>query len=119
MGVYSGAEISEEGLVLCLDAANPRSYGGSGATWSDLSGRGHDGTLVNNTIFNGTTVTSAGDKRWTLGRRRTFGSHNNYLGRMDEVGFFNFSLLTFQLFFPSLTIPYGLKPLPSIITVPL
>jgi len=51
MGVYSGAEISEEGLVLCLDAANPRSYGGSGATWSDLTNNKKDLILVNSPSF--------------------------------------------------------------------
>ncbi len=35
------------GLVLCLDAANTTSYGGSGTTWTDLSGSGNNGTLVN------------------------------------------------------------------------
>lgn len=51
MGVYSGTEISEEGLVLCLDAANPRSYGGSGTTWYDLSGNSKNGTLVNGPTY--------------------------------------------------------------------
>jgi hypothetical protein len=36
-----------DGLVLCLDAANPKSYPGSGTTWTDLSGFGNNGTLVN------------------------------------------------------------------------
>jgi hypothetical protein len=35
------------GLVLCLDAANTKSYPGSGTTWTDLSGNGNAGTLVN------------------------------------------------------------------------
>jgi hypothetical protein len=30
------------GLVLCLDAANPKSYPGSGSTWTDLSGNGYN-----------------------------------------------------------------------------
>jgi hypothetical protein len=30
-----------------LDAANPKSYPGSGIVWKDLSGNGNDGTLVN------------------------------------------------------------------------
>tara|TARA_R110000868_G_scaffold51388_4_gene162986 strand:+ start:1296 stop:1976 length:681 start_codon:yes stop_codon:yes gene_type:complete len=36
-----------DGLVLCLDAANTMSYPGSGTTWTDLSGNGNNGTLVN------------------------------------------------------------------------
>jgi hypothetical protein len=39
--------IVTNGLVLCLDAANPKSYSGSGTNWKDLSGNGNDGTLVN------------------------------------------------------------------------
>jgi hypothetical protein len=35
------------GLVLNLDAGNPASYPGSGTTWTDLSGNGNNGTLVN------------------------------------------------------------------------
>ena len=51
MGVYSGTEISEEGLVLCLDAANPRSYGGSGTTWYDLTNDEKNITLINSPSF--------------------------------------------------------------------
>jgi hypothetical protein len=32
------------GLVLCLDAANPKSYPGSGTIWTDLSGNGNNFT---------------------------------------------------------------------------
>lgn len=42
-----GARIVTDGLVLYLDAANPKSYPGFGTTWKDLSGNGNDGTLVN------------------------------------------------------------------------
>jgi hypothetical protein len=38
--------IVRDGLVLCLDAANPRSYPKSGTTWSDLAGA-NNGTLTN------------------------------------------------------------------------
>ena len=43
----SGPTIVTNGLVLHLDAGNPASYPGSGTTWTDLSGNGNDGTLVN------------------------------------------------------------------------
>jgi hypothetical protein len=39
------------GLVLYLDAANRRSYPGSGTTWSDLSGNGNNGTLTGGPTF--------------------------------------------------------------------
>lgn len=32
-------------LVLCLDAANVRSYPGSGSTWYDISGNGNNGSI--------------------------------------------------------------------------
>jgi hypothetical protein len=40
-------KIVTDGLVLCLDAGNTKSYPGSGTTWTDLSGNGNTGTLVN------------------------------------------------------------------------
>jgi len=42
--------IVRDGLVLCLDAANPRSYPKSGTTWSDLVGA-NNGTLTNGPTF--------------------------------------------------------------------
>lgn len=39
------------GLVLCLDSRNPRSYPGSGTTWFDLSGNNNHGTLTNGPVF--------------------------------------------------------------------
>ena len=44
--------IVTNGLQLYLDAANKRSYSGSGTTWTDLSGRGNNGTLMNGPTFN-------------------------------------------------------------------
>ena len=38
--------IVTDGLVFCVDAANKRSYPGTGTTWSDLAGA-NDGTLTN------------------------------------------------------------------------
>jgi len=38
MAAHSGPNIVESGLVLSLDAANIKSYPGSGTTWFDLSG---------------------------------------------------------------------------------
>jgi len=46
--------IVTNGLVLNLDAANPRSYPQpyNGATWFDLSGLGNNGTLTNGPTYN-------------------------------------------------------------------
>ena len=51
MALIHSPHIVTSGLVLILDAGNPKSYPGSGTTWKDLSGNGHDGTLVNGTGF--------------------------------------------------------------------
>jgi hypothetical protein len=40
-------------LILSLDAGNISSYKGSGTTWTDLSGYGINGTLVNGPTFRG------------------------------------------------------------------
>jgi len=50
MGVGYNPRIVTDGLVLCLDAANKRSYPGSGTTWIDKVG-GNDGTLTNGPTF--------------------------------------------------------------------
>jgi len=51
-------KIVTDGLVLCLDAANPKSYPGSGNIWYDLSGNGNDGTLVNGVGYDSGNVGS-------------------------------------------------------------
>jgi len=45
-------KIVTDGLVLYLDAANNRSYPGSGTTWTDLSRGSNNGTLTNGPTFN-------------------------------------------------------------------
>jgi hypothetical protein len=47
LAIFYNPRTITDGLVLCLDAANPKSYPGSGTTWTDLSGNGNNGTLVN------------------------------------------------------------------------
>lgn len=63
---YSPAIVTS-GLVLCLDAANPKSYSGSGTTWADLSGNGYNATLVNAPTF-----TSDITKYFTLSSTQNF-----------------------------------------------
>lgn len=46
-----GPRIVTNGLVLCLDAGNTKSYPGSGTTWTDLSRSGNNGTLTNGPTF--------------------------------------------------------------------
>jgi hypothetical protein len=58
VGIAYNTSIVRSGLVLHLDAANAKSYPGSGTTWTDLSGQGNNGTLVNGPVFNGNNVGS-------------------------------------------------------------
>ena len=53
MALSHSPSIVLDGLVLCLDAGNPKSYPGSGTTWTDLSGNGNNGTLVNGVGYSG------------------------------------------------------------------
>ena len=50
--MFTGPNIITDGLVLHLDAANTKSYPGSGTTWYDVSGNGNTGTLINGPTFN-------------------------------------------------------------------
>ena len=51
MGLIHSPSIVTDDLILCLDAANKRSYPGTGATWTDRSTNGNNGTLVNSPSF--------------------------------------------------------------------
>lgn len=51
MGLNHSPNIVRSGLVLYLDAANVKSYPGSGTTWTDLSGNGNNGTLTNGPTY--------------------------------------------------------------------
>jgi len=58
-GRYGIPDIVTDGLVLNLDAGNPYSYlqGSSGTTWTDVSGQGNNGTLINGASYsNGAIV---------------------------------------------------------------
>lgn len=41
-----------DGLVMRLDAGNASSYPGSGTNWTDLTGNGNNGTLINGPAYN-------------------------------------------------------------------
>lgn len=80
MGYYSkrmwgGASgiVQDASLKLWLDASNPLSYPGTGTLWSDLSGNGNNGTLVNGVAFSGAN-----------GGVMSFDGVNDYVG-LDKV----------------------------------
>lgn len=62
--------IITDGLTLYLDAGNTASYPGTGTTWTDLSGNGNNGTLVNGPTYNsangGSLVFDGADDQVTL-----------------------------------------------------
>lgn len=51
MGTKYNPRIVTNGLMMYVDAANPRSYPGTGNTWYDLSGNNYNMTLVNGVGF--------------------------------------------------------------------
>lgn len=50
MAIFCGPESNEDGIILCLDAGNPKSYPGSGTTWTDIAA-GASGSLVNSPTY--------------------------------------------------------------------
>ena len=83
MSLIHNANVVRDGLVLYLDAANPKSYPGSGTTWYDLSGNGNHGTLTNGPTYNsdnkGSIVFDGSDDRTNFGNKSTF----NFTGAED------------------------------------
>ena len=51
MGLGHSPTIITDGLVFSLDAANSRSYSGSGTSWYEISGSGSTATLSNSPTF--------------------------------------------------------------------
>lgn len=51
MSLHHSPRIVTNGLVLCLDAANRKSYPTTGNIWTDLSNNGNNATLINGPSF--------------------------------------------------------------------
>ncbi len=51
MSIGYNPSIATSGLILCVDAGNPRSYPGTGTTVTDISGTNNNGTLTNGTSY--------------------------------------------------------------------
>ena len=49
---FTGVPVVDSSLVLWVDAGQETSYPGTGTTWTDLSGNGNTGTLVNVPTYN-------------------------------------------------------------------
>jgi len=63
---WTGAPVVDSSLMVWLDAGQPSSYSGSGATWTDLSGNDKNYTLSNGPTFNsGAKNTTGGTLTFT------------------------------------------------------
>ena len=49
---FTGAPVVDSSLKLWFDAGQTTSYPGTGTTWTDLSGSGFNGTLINGPTYN-------------------------------------------------------------------
>lgn len=67
MALSHSPSIVTNGLTLCLDAANIKSYPGSGTTWFDLSSPKNNGTLVGSPTFSNNTFTFNGTTQYVTG----------------------------------------------------
>jgi hypothetical protein len=70
MTINYNPRIVTDGLVLCLDAANLKSYPGSGAIWTDLSSNGNNASLTGSPSFTTTSLgglTFSTDPTWVTG----------------------------------------------------
>ena len=56
MALAHSPSIVMNGLVLCLDAGNVKSYPGSGTVWNDISGNNNIGELVNSPTYNSSNL---------------------------------------------------------------
>lgn len=64
MAFIHSPKIVTNGLILALDAANNKSYSGTGTVWADLSGNNNSGSLLNGPTFSGEnngSIVFAGD----------------------------------------------------------
>jgi hypothetical protein len=74
-----GGDIVRDGLVLYVDAANPRSYVSGSTIWNDLSRIGNNGTLINGPTFN------SGNRGSIV-----FNGTNNYIDSIGNINSFSF-----------------------------
>jgi len=84
MALAHSPKIITDGLVLCLDAGNTKSYPGSGTTWTDLSANGNNGTLTNGPTYSGSN-----------GGSIVFDGSNDYVSTNYTATFQDFTLCGF------------------------
>lgn len=91
MSLGHGASVVRDGLVLHLDAANPKSYPGTGTVWTDLSGNGNNGTLLNGVGYSSVNKGSL-----------TFDKSNDVVEVTNQIQFERTDPFTLSAFFYSL-----------------
>ncbi len=97
MALAHSPRIVTDGLVLCLDAGNTKSYPGSGTTWTDLSGQGNTGTLTNGPTYNSTN-----------GGSLVFDGTNDIVS-LGNPSSLNFGTGNFTLIFSTYRTSYGFQ----------
>lgn len=82
MSVFIGSDIQINNLILCLDAANSKSYPGSGTTWFDVSGQAN-----NLTIYGSPTYNSAGYFTFSNNQVTQYMMLNSFAAPTSEITF--------------------------------
>ena len=93
MAVTGTPRMVTDGLVLHFDAANVKSYPGSGTTWTDLSSTATSGSLTNGPVFTSTVNGSI-----------FFDGTNDHI-RIPDSDIFNFTAFTALVWFNSAIFP--------------
>lgn len=86
MALIHRPKVVTDGLVCCLDAANPRSYPGSGTVWYDVSGNRNDFNILS-TAYNSTGPKYM-DFRGSYGIAKTASQSDISLSDASGVTFF-------------------------------
>ena len=80
MAFQRGPNIVTNGLVLALDAGNPKSYVSGSTIWYDKSGNGNNGTLTNGPTFSsadGGSIVFDGTNDYVLDSTIKYNSYSN------------------------------------------
>ena len=80
MAVAAGPNLIEDGLIFCIDAANPKSYPGSGNIWYDIGSSNSHGTLNNGAI-----LTSNPIQTMTFGGGAQHANFDSFLPTLNQL----------------------------------
>lgn len=92
MATIGGSNIVTDGLVLSLDAANRKSYPGSGTAWFDISGNNNHFTLYNGVGFNSVN-----------GGILTFDGVNDYVASTNNINLTSYDYVAIEIVYKSNT----------------